>query len=154
MAQSPVENMVIKKILIIGDDLETQYLLTEALSQGEFQVSATPTRTGPMLQFGLIQPHLLILDVSQADTRSWEILERIRELSPVPVIALLDDNDLEATIASLDRGADYCLVKPVDMEELRARVRALLRRAQKPQRFTPQDGAAPYAQESGFVGAT
>lgn len=107
-----------------------------------------------MLQFGLIQPHLLILDVSQADTRSWEILERIRELSPVPVIALLDDNDLEATIASLDRGADYCLVKPVDMEELRARVRALLRRAQKPQRFTPQDGAAPYAQESGFVGAT
>jgi len=146
--------MVDKKILIIGDDLETQYLLTEALSQDEFQVSATPTRIGSILQFGLIQPSLLIFDMSQAGTRSWEILERIRELSSVPVIALLDDNNHDAAIASLDRGADYCLVKPVDVQELQARVRALLRRAQKPYRFTPQNQAAPCAQKSGFVGAS
>lgn len=143
-----------KKILIIGDDLETQYLLTEALSQDEFQVSATPTRIGSILQFGLIQPSLLIFDMSQADNRSWEILERIRELSPVPMIALLDDNDHEAAIASLDRGADYCLVKPVNVPELQARVRALLRRARKSQRFTPQNQPAPCTQKSGFVGVS
>jgi two-component system response regulator TrcR len=146
--------MVDNKILIIGDDLETQYLLTEALSQGEFQVSATPTRIGSILQFGLIQPSLLIFDIPQVDTRSWEILERIRELSPVPVIALLADNDYEARIASLDRGADYCLVKPVNVQELLARVRALLRRAQKSQRFAPHNQAAPCMQNSGFVRAS
>jgi DNA-binding response OmpR family regulator len=146
--------MVDKKILIIGDDLETQYLLTEALSQGEFQISATPTRTGSILQFGLIQPSLLIFDVPQAHSRPWEILERIRELSSVPVIALLAHNDHEAAIASLDRGADYCLVKPVNVQELQARVRALLRRFQKSQHFTPQCQTAPYTQKGGFVGAS
>ncbi len=146
--------MVDKKILIIGDDLETQYLLTEALSQGEFQVSATPTRIGSILQFGLIQPSLLIFDIPQADSRFWEILERIRELSPVPVIALLADNDHEATIASLDRGADYCLVKPVNVQELQARVRALLRRSQKSQHFAPQSQATRYAQKGGVVRAS
>jgi DNA-binding response OmpR family regulator len=128
--------------------------LTEALSQCEFQVSATPTRIGSLLQFGLIQPSLLIFDLPQADTKSWEILERIRELSPVPMIALLADNDHEATIASLDRGADYCLVKPVNVQELQARVRALLRRFQKPQRLMPKNRTAPYAQKGGFVGAS
>lgn len=146
--------MVDKKILIIGDDLETQYLLTEALSQSEFQISATPTRMGSILQFGLIQPSLLIFDVPQADSRPWEILERIRELSPVPVIALLTHNDHEATIASLDRGADYCLVKPVNVQELQARMRALLRRFQKSQGFSSQSQASPYAQKSGFVGVS
>lgn len=145
--------MVDKTILIIGDDLETQYLLTEALSQGEFQVSATPTRIGSILQFGLIQPSLLIFDIPQADTRSWEILERIRELSSVPVIALLADNDYEARIASLDRGADYCLAKPFNVQELQARVRALLRRAQKFQHFVPRNQVAQYAQKSGLVRA-
>jgi DNA-binding response OmpR family regulator len=154
MAHSRIEIMVDKKILIIGDDLETQYLLTDALSQGEFQISATPTRISSILQFGLIQPSLLIFDMPQADTRSWEILERIRELSPVPVIALLADNDYEARIASLDRGADYCLVKPVNVQELQARVRALLRRAQKSQHFSPQNQAAPYIQKSGLVQAS
>ena len=145
--------MADKKILIIGDDLETQYLLTEALSQGEFQVSATPTRIGSILQFGLIQPSLLIFDVPQADTRSWEILERIRELSSVPVIALLADNDYKARIASLDRGADYCLAKPVNVQELQARVRALLRRAQKFQHFAPRNQFPQHAQKSGLVRA-
>jgi DNA-binding response OmpR family regulator len=154
LAQSPAEITVDKKILIIGDDLETQYLLTEALSQGEFQVSATPTRMGSILQFGLIQPNLLIFDMSQADTRAWEILERIRELSSVPVIAILEDNDHETAIASLDRGADYYVVKPVNVPEFQARVRALLRRARKSQRFTPQNQPAPCTQKSGFVGVS
>jgi DNA-binding response OmpR family regulator len=146
--------MVDKKILIIGDDLETQYLLTEALSQSGFQISATPTRIGSILQFGLIQPSLLIFDVPQAATRSWELLERIRELSSVPVIALLADNDHEARIASLDRGADYCLVKPFDVQELQARVRALLRRFQKSHRFMPQSQTALYAPEGGLAQAS
>lgn len=109
---------------------------------------------GSILQFGLIQPNLLIFDMSQADTRAWEILERIRELSSVPVIAILEDNDHETAIASLDRGADYYVVKPVNVPEFQARVRALLRRARKSQRFTPQNQPAPCTQKSGFVGVS
>jgi len=74
-----------------------------------------------LFQLGLRQPHLVILDVN-----GWETLQRIRALSDIPIIALVEDRP-EARIECLDRGADYFLVKPPSMGELDARVRALLR---------------------------
>jgi DNA-binding response OmpR family regulator len=61
----------------------------------------------------------------------WDVLRRIRELSNVPVIALVDEDDPELCIRSLESGADSCLVKPVSLLELSARVQALLRREKK-----------------------
>ncbi len=77
---------------------------------------------GGLFQLGLRQPHLIVLDLS-----GWETLQRIRTLSDIPIIVLIEGT-LEAGIESLDRGADFFLVKPPSVSELEARVRALLRR--------------------------
>ena len=77
---------------------------------------------GGLFQLGLRQPHLVVLDVN-----GWETLQRIRTLSDIPIIALVEDRP-EARVESLDRGADYFLVKPPSLGELDARARALLRK--------------------------
>jgi len=75
-----------------------------------------------LFQLGLCQPHLVVLDIPD-----WEALQRIRRLSDIPVIVLVEDTP-EAKIASLDQGADFFVVKPPNVSELDARVRVLLRR--------------------------
>jgi DNA-binding response OmpR family regulator len=84
-------------------------------------VTTASDGVGGLFQFGLRQPHLIVLDLN-----GWETLQRIRTLSDIPIIALIEDT-LEARIESLDRGADFFLVKPPSMSELEARVRVLLR---------------------------
>lgn len=85
-------------------------------------MSTASDGVGGLFQLGLRQPHLVVLDVN-----GWETLQRIRGLSDVPIIALVEDT-LDARIESLDRGADYFLVRPPSVSELEARVRVLLRR--------------------------
>ena len=57
-------------------------------------------------------------------------LQQIRELSTAPVIVLTVIDDYEIRVEGLDRGADYVMVKPIDIRELQARVTALFRRVQ------------------------
>ena len=85
-------------------------------------MSTASDGVGGLFQLGLRQPHLIVLDVN-----GWETLQRIRALSDTPIIVLIEDSP-EARIESLDRGADYFLVKPPSVSELDARVRVLLRR--------------------------
>ena len=87
-----------------------------------FRVSTASDGVGGLFQLGLRQPHLIVLDVN-----GWETLQRIRTLSDIPIIALIEDRS-EAKVESLDRGADYYLVKPPRVSVLDARVRVLLRR--------------------------
>jgi len=77
---------------------------------------------GGLFQLGLRQPDRVVLDVD-----GWETLQRIRALSAIPVIVFVEDTQ-EARIGSLDRGADYFLVKPPCLSELDARMRVLFRR--------------------------
>ena len=74
---------------------------------------------GGLFQFGLVRPHLVILDVDE-----WETLDRLRALSSVPIIALTPDN---SSAESLNHGADFFVVKPPSLGELGAKVRASLR---------------------------
>jgi DNA-binding response OmpR family regulator len=118
-----------KKILIIGNDVPTQELLSQAFADSDFQVliiSGTGSSVSPS---GLIGPDLIIFDGLLPGAPGWHTLWKIRQMSPVPIIVLTDVEDSQARIKSLDLGADYCLSKPVDVDELQARVGVLLRRA-------------------------
>jgi two-component system KDP operon response regulator KdpE len=80
------------------------------------------------MQLGIVQPDLVILDLSAPEGDGWETLRLIRNLSTVPIIALATAGEPDALVNGLACGADYCLTKPLGMKELHARVRALLRR--------------------------
>jgi DNA-binding response OmpR family regulator len=112
----------VKRILIVAGERETRDLLARTLvKRGFWTVTACDGVSG-LFQFGLIQPDLVILDA-----KDWETLQRIRDLSGVPIIVLIEDEHKEK-VESLDRGADFFVIKPPDVIELDAKVRALFRR--------------------------
>jgi DNA-binding response OmpR family regulator len=110
-----------KRILIVMAELETREFLARVFMDLGFRPSTAPDSVGGLFQFGLTQPHLVVLEVN-----GWETLQRIRALSNVPLIALVEDNTKDR-IESLNRGADYFVTKPLSVQELQAKVRALLR---------------------------
>jgi two-component system KDP operon response regulator KdpE len=118
-----------KKILVIGNDIQTEALLSQAFSDSDSQVLIISGNISSVKPSGLIGPDLIIFDRLLQGAPDWHTLRQIRQLSSVPIIVLTDVEDSQVRIKSLDMGADYCLSKPLDMEELQARVRVLLRRA-------------------------
>ncbi len=117
-----------KNILIVGDDRDIHVILSQALTRHGFQVSTLPDSTSATLPADLADTDLLIFDSLEPNSAGWSALPRIRQSSTVPIIALTNAPISEIRVASLDRGADYCLEKPCNLGELRARIRALLRR--------------------------
>lgn len=119
-----------RKILVIGDDPATQDLLRRTFSHDRFQVFTTSSRMSVLFQLYLVQPDLLILDTLQPGVDRGKILRQIREQFSVPIVVLGGQAEYSVKVESLDQGADDFLAKPLNMQELQARVRALLRRAQ------------------------
>jgi DNA-binding response OmpR family regulator len=120
--------VVESKILIIADDPEVRNQLLRSLGGSGAQTSAVPDRQEAFLQFGLFLPDLVIVDIPLRRRDRWKTIQRVREISSVPVIALISVKDREGKSESLDYGADFCLTKPFHVSELQARIRALLRR--------------------------
>ena len=115
------------RILVIAESQSIGELLSRACTHIGLQVSVAHDSGSGLLQFGLHQPGLVILDLD-----GFETLRRIRDLSSVPVIALVNEYNEQVRIECLDCGADACVTKLVSIPLLQAKVRALLRRSQKP----------------------
>jgi two-component system, OmpR family, KDP operon response regulator KdpE len=118
-----------KRILVIGDDAQTEALLSQAFAGSDFQILIISGNGSAISPSGLIGPDLIIFDSLLPDAPGWHTLRQIRQMSSVPIIVLSEVEDSQVRIKSLDLGADYCLSKPVDLEELQARIGVLLRRA-------------------------
>jgi DNA-binding response OmpR family regulator len=80
-------------------------------------------------EFHSFRPDLVVLDVSMPELDGWSVLERIRDMSDVPVLMLTARGDELERVRGLQAGADDYVVKPFGRQELVARVTALLRRA-------------------------
>lgn len=121
------------KILVIEDDKGiTDYLIPELEHEGFETVLATSGRKGIEL-FKSENPDLILLDIMLPEINGIEVLRRIREISDVPVIMETARGDTIDKITGLNTGADDYLAKPFEIEELIARINALLRRIKKPE---------------------
>jgi DNA-binding response OmpR family regulator len=118
-----------ERILVVDDDADIRLLLRELLDRRGFSV--TEARDGKEALRLLFdeRPDLVVLDVAMPGLDGWQTLERIRELSDVPVVMLTARaTELEKT-RGLRAGADDYVTKPFGRQELLARVEGLLRRA-------------------------
>ncbi|REK54091.1 MAG: DNA-binding response regulator [Thermobacillus sp.] len=117
------------KILVVDDDEKITSLLRRSLAfEGYDVLTAHDGRAGlqTMLE---TEPDLVVLDVMMPNLDGWEVCERIRKSgSKVPILMLTAKDEVKDRVKGLDLGADDYLVKPFALEELLARVRALLRR--------------------------
>lgn len=126
--------MTHEKILVVDDEPRVVRLVSEVLQAMGYKVVAAANANSAMEMFSLEQPALALLDVTLGGgPDGYSICRRIREFSDVPVI-MLTARALESDmLCGFDAGADDYLTKPFSAKELIARVRAVLRRAQRPE---------------------
>jgi len=129
---------MLPKLLVVDDDDDLRLLLQTTLPREGYEVlTAGSGMEGIRLLFSQ-QPNVVLLDVMMPGMDGWEVLERIREVSTVPVIMLTAVDGVPHRVRGLTRGADDYVVKPFHRDELVARIEALLRRAQTTSESAPQ----------------
>ena len=118
------------RVLIIEDDPAIAEAVRRVVArQHGTGVVASDGRNG-LRNFFEDRPDLVVLDIGLPAMDGWKVLERIRDLSEVPVL-ILTAHDLEQEkVRGLTSGADDYLTKPFGVQELSARIQALLRRSQ------------------------
>jgi DNA-binding response OmpR family regulator len=117
------------RVLVIDDDDDIRGLVVELLQRAGLTVEQAPDGRAGLRAFHQSPADLVVLDVSMPELDGWETLERIRDLSDVPVIMLTARGAELERVRGLQAGADDYMVKPFGRQELVARVQALLRRA-------------------------
>ena len=116
------------RILVVDDDEDIRLLLRELLERAGYTVDEAGDGRTALRNLFAVPPALVILDVSMPDLDGYQTLERIRDLSEVPVIMLTARTQELEKVRGLSAGADDYVAKPFGRQELLARVQALLRR--------------------------
>ena len=121
-----------EKILAIDDDVILLKLIRQSLEPEGFSVTTATSGEEGLAVFHQTAPDLVILDVMMPGMDGWEVCQRLRQVSSVPIIFLTALEKVENVVQGLVGGADDYLAKPFRVAELVARVTALLRRARMP----------------------
>ncbi len=120
------------KILVVDDERAVRESLRRALELEGYEIELADDGTAALMTLGRDepQPDAVILDVLMPGLDGLEVCRRLRATgNHVPVLMLTARDEVENRVAGLDAGADDYVTKPFALEELLARVRALLRRA-------------------------
>ena len=117
------------KILIIEDDATLNRLLVLHLTHKGYETVSALGGVEGLLLATRVQPDLVLLDVMMPVMDGWEVLERLRRESDVPVVLLTAKAMTPDVIHGLKLGADDYIRKPFNLEELDLRIEAVLRRA-------------------------
>lgn len=116
------------KILVVDDDPKITAFLKRTLFYEGYDVIVAMGGEEGLRLAAAHQPDLVILDVLMPCIDGWEVCRRLRAAGDVPVLMLTARDMLADRVKGLDLGADDYLVKPFALEELLARIRAILRR--------------------------
>jgi DNA-binding response OmpR family regulator len=135
---------VAETVLVVEDEPEFAALVELWMGQAGYRTVAA--RTGPegLRRFYDERPDLVILDVALPGLDGWQLLERLREFSRVPILMVTARGSEADKIRGLKLGADDYITKPLSFPELTARVEAALRRAatsapERPRRLRHRD---------------
>lgn len=116
------------RILIIEDEPDLLRSLTMALRDEGYAVDTAANGEDGLFSAESIAYDVILLDVMLPKLDGWGVLQRLRKLRKTPVLMLTARDTSRDRVRGLDTGADDYLVKPFDLPELLARLRALIRR--------------------------
>ena len=117
------------RVLVIDDDDDIRGLVVELLQRAGLEVDQAADGRAGLRAFHQTPADLVVLDVSMPELDGWATLERIRELSSVPVVMLSALGAELEKVRALRGGADDYVTKPFGRQELLARVESVLRRS-------------------------
>jgi len=116
------------RVLLIDDEASIRRFL-QTILEGEFILILAEGGHSGLAAAATSKPDVILLDLGLPDLDGVEVIRRIREWSPVPIIVLSVREREGDKVAALDAGADDYLTKPFGVGELLARIRAALRRS-------------------------
>jgi DNA-binding response OmpR family regulator len=119
---------VTDRVLVIEDDADIALGVQTVLDRNGFEVTTAAEGREGLRVFHSKRPDIVVLDVGLPEMDGWTVLERIRELSEVPVLMLTAHGQEADKVRGLRGGADDYLTKPFGNAEFIARLQALLRR--------------------------
>jgi DNA-binding response OmpR family regulator len=132
------------KVMLIEDDEGVAALLGTLFRRAGYEVARAASGRSGLREANQVKPDVVLLDVGLPDIDGWEVLDRLRDISEVPVLMLTARDESSDKIRGLRGGADDYLTKPFDNGELLARVEVLLRRSrghQTEEQDVIEDGA-------------
>lgn len=118
------------RILLVDDDPNISQLVNLYLTKEGFDVSICLNGTDALRSFKTSPPNLMLLDVMLPGMDGWSVLREIRKFSNIPIIMITAKDETFDKVLGLELGADDYIVKPFEMKELTARIKAVIRRYQ------------------------
>ena len=119
------------KILVVDDDANICDLLRLYFTNEGYEVKTASDGAEGVSAFKMYEPDLVLLDIMLPKKDGWQICREIREQSSKPVIMISAKGETIDKVLGLELGADDYIVKPLDMKEVFARIKAVLRRYAK-----------------------
>ncbi len=125
------------RVLVVDDDPQLREALTRALELDDYSVTTANNGAQALDQISQQRPDVVVLDVMMPYVGGLDVCRTLRERKDrLPILVLTARDEVGDRVAGLDAGADDYLTKPFALDELRARLRALLRRT------APEDDAS------------
>lgn len=115
------------RILVVDDEPQIRRLLKVSLEAHDYRIVEAASGQEGIRLAALEKPDLIVLDLGLPDIDGQDVIRRIREWSPTPIVVLSVRADENDKVAALDAGADDYVTKPFGTGELLARIRAALR---------------------------
>ena len=123
--------MSLGKILVVDDDKNICELLRLYLEKEGYNVILSHDGSEAVVKFNALSPDLILLDVMLPGLDGWQVCREIRKKSNVPIIMLTAKREDMDKILGLEYGADDYITKPFNILEVKARIKAIMRRTQK-----------------------
>jgi len=120
-----------EKVLVVDDEASIRRILETRLSMIGYEVVTAADGEEALQTFGQDEPDLVVLDVMMPKLDGYGVCQELRKESEIPIIMLTALGDVADRITGLELGADDYVVKPFSPKELEARIRSVLRRADK-----------------------
>lgn len=117
------------KVMVVDDDRNICDLLTLYLEKENWDVVQAYTGAEALAIFDKEKPDILLLDVMMPQLDGWQVCRELRKISQVPIIMLTAKGEVFDRVLGLELGADDYVIKPFEVKEVVARIKAVLRRS-------------------------